>query len=726
VVPLGGKLVEALSASWHRLSPRARKVTQLLAIAGTPVGFPVLEGLATRRGVIRDEAIRAVVEATEQGITLQTDSGAVWFRHPLLAEIVAATLKEWEVADIHQEVAELWLTAHGVDERDRANALSLHLLAAGDLDQGLTWSLRAADLAGTVRAWEEQANHLSTAAALIERLPDDVARRVEPVGLLMRAARAHEAAGDDRSAVRHYEDALARVDRSADPLLASRILLELHLLRDMAGQTSGHLSLSEPTEVLALTEGGPDSTERALAFAHLAFAEVFMGLETAGEHAETAVRLAEGLGDPRALVWSLGTRGQTRWGTDAGIADSERAFALARDTGDPQLHCQSAFFLSNSYESAGRYADAAEATVQTYQALRAVGQFDYAAAVGAIAARWCFTLGRWPVMRPMLRELLTMARSDNSAGLSRCVAALLTAHEGSVTAAGLHLERAEELMPHAAPVGDPLADTQMHVDIAVGQSQRALDRIEAHMAEALEVNPIAADEWLELASRAALQCVERSSDIDERRAALRTLERIEATRGTTPHPFDPAGPLDVVHPAFGALYAAQRAQLSESPAETDALWDEACRATERADMYYEHARALYRRAHHLLGHRRDRHMATTSLATARKIASALGARPLLAAINDLSLQTHLALAPQEPKSPRTAVPFGQSGISTLTSREREILDGLIAGETYAQIAHRLFISEKTVSSHVSHILRKTGKTSRIELARLLHRDSGTL
>ena len=57
----------------------------------------------------------------------------------------------------------------------------------------------------------------------------------------------------------------------------------------------------------------------------------------------------------------------------------------------------------------------------------------------------------------------------------------------------------------------------------------------------------------------------------------------------------------------------------------------------------------------------------------------------------------------------------------LTRGEGKIVDGLVSGETYAQIATRLFISDKTVSSHVSNILRKTGCANRIELAELAHR-----
>ena len=57
----------------------------------------------------------------------------------------------------------------------------------------------------------------------------------------------------------------------------------------------------------------------------------------------------------------------------------------------------------------------------------------------------------------------------------------------------------------------------------------------------------------------------------------------------------------------------------------------------------------------------------------------------------------------------------------LTRRESEVLRHLVAGRTYAEIARALFISEKTVSVHVSHLLRKTGTSSRIELADLARR-----
>ena len=60
----------------------------------------------------------------------------------------------------------------------------------------------------------------------------------------------------------------------------------------------------------------------------------------------------------------------------------------------------------------------------------------------------------------------------------------------------------------------------------------------------------------------------------------------------------------------------------------------------------------------------------------------------------------------------------------LTRREREVLAHVVVGATYADIAAALVISEKTVSSHVSNLLRKTGTSSRVELSRLVTRQSG--
>ena len=50
--------------------------------------------------------------------------------------------------------------------------------------------------------------------------------------------------------------------------------------------------------------------------------------------------------------------------------------------------------------------------------------------------------------------------------------------------------------------------------------------------------------------------------------------------------------------------------------------------------------------------------------------------------------------------------------------DQMVLSHLVAGRTNAEIARDLFISDKTVSVHVTNVLRKTGTPNRIEAASL--------
>jgi len=66
---------------------------------------------------------------------------------------------------------------------------------------------------------------------------------------------------------------------------------------------------------------------------------------------------------------------------------------------------------------------------------------------------------------------------------------------------------------------------------------------------------------------------------------------------------------------------------------------------------------------------------------------------------------------------------GSKGVGALTRREAEILQLLGAGLSNPEIAERLYITRKTVETHVSNLLAKLGLRNRAEAAAFATRQS---
>jgi len=86
--------------------------------------------------------------------------------------------------------------------------------------------------------------------------------------------------------------------------------------------------------------------------------------------------------------------------------------------------------------------------------------------------------------------------------------------------------------------------------------------------------------------------------------------------------------------------------------------------------------------------------------------------PLRAAVEEIALRANVRLttAPVAQDPDPVELPVA------LTEREREILRHVAAGRSNSQIGKDLFISHKTVSVHVSNLLRKIGVANRVQAA----------
>jgi DNA-binding CsgD family transcriptional regulator len=147
--------------------------------------------------------------------------------------------------------------------------------------------------------------------------------------------------------------------------------------------------------------------------------------------------------------------------------------------------------------------------------------------------------------------------------------------------------------------------------------------------------------------------------------------------------------------------------------EEAARWGEAVRRWDALCFPYPAAHARWRRGQALLATSGPPAEAVGELRAVLAAADQLGARALARQIRMLAARARVAVEPEPaaapPGPPATPAPGPSPG---LTGRERQVLELLALGHTNKHIARARFISEKTVSVHVTHILAKLGVANR--------------
>ena len=210
-------------------------------------------------------------------------------------------------------------------------------------------------------------------------------------------------------------------------------------------------------------------------------------------------------------------------------------------------------------------------------------------------------------------------------------------------------------------------------------------------------------------------------DSEAEQEAIRALDGLLATAETTPLARPEMSPdEDPIWSAYRVLVTAETCRCRGSAGQPEA-WDRVASRYRAIGFRWFEAMAQWRRAQALLSEGAARRAVAEPLRQAHAIALELGAAPLvqetelLARIARIRLDLPDGLPQQQKETDRPAA------LATLTSREREVLSHLVAGRTNPEIARDLFISDKTVSVHVTNLMRKTGTTNRIEAAALARR-----
>ncbi|MCW3016326.1 MAG: family ATPase, partial [Solirubrobacterales bacterium] len=106
----------------------------------------------------------------------------------------------------------------------------------------------------------------------------------------------------------------------------------------------------------------------------------------------------------------------------------------------------------------------------------------------------------------------------------------------------------------------------------------------------------------------------------------------------------------------------------------------------------------------------DREAAIEQLSTAAQVAGGLGAHR----VHDEALRELRRLGVRRGRGGARATE--DTGLGSLSDRERAIADLVVEGRTNREIGARLYLSEKTIETHLSRVFRKLEVRSRAEVA----------
>ncbi|MFI7067055.1 ATP-binding protein [Kribbella sp. NPDC050124] len=626
----------------------------------------------------------------ESGVLIRDPIDGTTVRHPVLAEVAYENLLPPERRQVHARLAR-HLEAHLSASPSAVAEVAEQYRRADDPTATLHWSIKAARAAESQFALTEAGHWYAVAASATES--SDSPDLPSKLDLAQSAASYLGSAGQQSAAIAVLDEALAGRDDSPElvPALLSRSWLRMHV----GNSDDALLDVERARRLVPATDElllGSTLARHGLLL--LAFSREAEARELATAALESALRSGD-LRTEGLAQTTLGITGTSLGRFDEALEELRAAMSIARQVAEPDDIASAGLGLSYAYGMQHKVDEVIDAVRLTQRELRKLmsGRHWFEDMMESNVVEDLYQFGRWD-------EALSYERPAATSELP-----ILEGSLARIRVARGELRSAARLQ-HQAVVTD--RDDFPMFKLAYAEPQSELLLQQGQWGEALALALAAAD-------------VVHGTDEEAQAHGLLLAGLEAAVAEHAPEDFERlVGQLGgaVAGPAADAVSAMIEAERSRVRGPSDPeRWLAAVREWNALGHPYPEARARLRAAEALLGQPRvagARPQAARELETARSMAESLGAAPLCERIDELAKLARIQLG--DAATERGAEQTKANEDYGLTDRERDVLVLLAEGKTNREIGAALYMSPKTASVHVTHILAKLSARSRVQAA----------
>ncbi len=702
-------LPQSIRATVHQraahLSPQAKQVLTLAAVAGRRFDFSVLQQILH---CAEGDLLRLVKELIAAQLVVEESADHFSFRHALTREAIYAELLARERHALHRALAET-LEQRSLTFLPEAYLadLSYHFFEAGVWAKALEYGQRAGERALALYAPRAALDHLTRAVQSLAHLPD-----LPPTTLYRARGKAYETLGEFELARDDYQQALALAQQARDTRLEWQSLLDLGFLwaeRDypQSGQWFH--------QALDLAKGLADAQLQAHSLNRLGNWLVNIGQAEEGVRLhQEALTLFETRHDTGGMAETLDLMGMGCGISGETIQSAERleqAIALFRASGD-QAHLisslpthvgfSSPFGCDTTYSVCASLEGCAAELAEARRLARQMESLPGQAYIEWVAGLAFASFGELGTGLRHAQEALRIATEIQHTQWRAGAYLALGANYLLLREANLAIEALEAGLGVAANTGSAWWTGSLRAYLALACLLKgALPRAEAVLQAGMARDHVPRNAPERRMLWAWGEVALANGEAEE------ALRLVECLLDTTPGPA-------LAQPIPRLLYLRGKALLALRRSQEAAQVLEEARRGALARQEQSLLWQIYSALGHAYQRGAQRNQAQEAFAAARSSIAALAATIDDATIREQFSRSALTGIPRESRLLARRTEAEQFG--GLTRRERAVAALIAQGKTNREIAEALVVGERTVETHVSHILSKLEVPSRRRIA----------